>query len=55
MRTCDHGLPIGQCSCTADHCGKCGGEKDGEGWCANYCTEENDVAATNTPQPIVSE
>lgn len=21
------------------HCSKCGGEKDNEGWCANYCME----------------
>lgn len=22
-------------------CGKCGGEKDAEGWCANYCTADD--------------
>ncbi len=23
----------------ASHCGGCGGEKDAEGWCANYCED----------------
>jgi predicted 3-demethylubiquinone-9 3-methyltransferase (glyoxalase superfamily) len=22
-------------------CSKCGGEKDSEGWCANYCTNDD--------------
>lgn len=24
----------------AAHCSSCGGEKDAEGWCANYCTDD---------------
>ena len=40
MRTCEHGVPIGECSCTADRCSSCGGEYDAEGWCANYCTDD---------------
>lgn len=40
MRYCKHSLLIGQCSCTADHCSSCGGERDAEGWCANYCTND---------------
>lgn len=25
----------------ATHCSRCGGEKDAEGWCANYCTDDD--------------
>lgn len=39
MTTCEHGSEIGQCTCTADHCSKCGGERDAEGWCVNYCED----------------
>lgn len=51
MATCEHGSEIGQCTCTADHCSVCGGEKDAEGWCANYCTGDDHiplVASENT-------
>jgi hypothetical protein len=29
----------------AEHgnCGKCGGSKDSEGWCRNYCTNDDAV------------
>lgn len=25
---------------SADSCTNCGGQKDAEGWCANYCTDD---------------
>lgn len=37
---------IGNMACTFDHnwenalCSKCKGEKDVNGWCANYCEDE---------------
>ena len=24
------------------HCSKCGGEKDSEGWCPNYCMDDDE-------------
>lgn len=32
----------------ATRCSSCGGEKDGEGWCSNYCTDDD-------PQTTISE
>ena len=31
-----HGLRV----LPADSCTNCGGQKDAEGWCANYCTDD---------------
>ncbi|MBI2099214.1 hypothetical protein HYT45_02230 [Candidatus Uhrbacteria bacterium] len=39
MAACEHGLEIGQRIFTADRCSKCGGEKNLNGWCANFCRE----------------
>ena len=33
-------------------CPKCGGEKDGEGWCANYCMEGENGDDNKTAAPI---
>ena len=32
----------------AEYCSKCGGEKDVEGWCVNYCTDDDMDDDTNT-------
>ncbi|MBU1034368.1 hypothetical protein KKD42_01060 [Patescibacteria group bacterium] len=51
-RTCPHGLKIGQCYCTAHYCSGCGGEKDAEGWCANYCEQDDPIP--DSPAQLLS-
>ncbi len=31
---------------SAEFCSLCGGERDGEGWCANYCMDGDEPVDT---------